>query len=136
MKAILDAHDKLVYQTTNPLSRLMRTILAEMDIDSQQFNSLLNIYVKKETRDIPRTEKSSFKTNLVAALSSSKLQVLNFERFLKLLGPVTVKFTVTLEWRDGTKKDFDVDLDIVDTMKSGSKGGNSWDDDDDYEEED
>lgn len=108
----------------------MRTILYELDIDSQQFNSLLNIYVKKETKDIPKTEKSSFKTNLVAALSSSKLQVLNFERFLKLLNPKSVKFTVTLTWRSGVTESFDVDLDIVDPDRATGSGGNSWDDED------
>lgn len=113
----------------------MRTILSDLDIDSQQFNSLLNIYVKKETKDIPRTEKSSFKTNLVAALSSSKLQVLNFERFLKLLNPKSVKFTVTLTWRSGETESFDVDLDIVDTERTGPVG-NSWDDVDDETPED
>lgn len=130
MRDILDAHDKGVGQTSSPLARLMRTILLETDIDAATFYRLLNMYVKKrkDTGDgMAKTEKSSFKTNLVAALSAPKLQILYFERFLELLNPKKVRFSVTLTWRDDRKQTYHVDLDLVDES-SEELSGNSWDD--------
>lgn len=130
MREILDAPDKLVSRTTNPLARLMRVILYETDIDASTFYRLLDMYVKSENSELAKTEKSSFKTNLVAALTAPKLQILGFERFLKLLNPKSVRFSVTLTWRNGGRQTYDVDLDVIGSMDDDLKG-NSWDEPDD-----
>lgn len=100
--------------TTNFLARLFRVVLYDLDIDSQTFHMLLADYVKKENaQKLAAAEKSSLKTNLVAFFVKPKMSYKTFERFIKMLNPRKVKFTVSFTWKDGTITSHDVEVDVV-----------------------
>ena len=50
LKNLLNANNKAVNRGNNALSRLMRQILEDLDIDSPTFYDLINDYVKKENK--------------------------------------------------------------------------------------
>lgn len=137
LKNILNAPDKQMLNTTNFLARLFRVVLYDLDIDSQTFHMLLADYVKKENaQKVAAAEKSSLKTNLVAFFVKPKMTNKTFERFIKMLNPRKVKFTVTFTWLDGSETSHDVGLDVIGSSIGNIIPGERLDVDDNDEEYD
>lgn len=104
----------------------------DLDIDTQTFHQLLGKYVKKENaQKLAVAEKSSLKTNLVAFMVKPKMTHKTFERFVKMLNPKQVRFTVTFTWRDGSETSHDVDIDVIDSKMGAIIPGERLDMDDD-----
>lgn len=113
LKNLLNANNKAVNRGNNALSRLMRQILEDLDIDSPTFYDLINDYVKKENKRLGPEAKSSLKTNIIAALSSSRLSFKFFERFINIIGPEEVEITVKFKWATGHETKHSVVMDVV-----------------------
>lgn len=115
LKRMVEADDKEMYKANNALARLIRTIISDLDIDYPQISNAIDTYVEKENSKRPRHEKSSVKSNLVGAITSSSVSFKYFTRFLSVLKPKKVVFTVKLVWDDrGHESTHQVTMDMVD----------------------
>lgn len=119
LKIILDDPNKRIDSASNALARLSRLVLSDLDIDNQTFVNMIDNYVKRHSGTNAGEQKSSFKSNLIDALTNSQISFKTFERFIGILNPKQVKFTIELTWRNGTKTEHGLKVDIVNEDEGG-----------------
>lgn len=120
---IINSVDKKIDRATDPLSRLLRIVLHDLDIDTQTFGQLLDRFVRRELHhQLAKDEKSSYKTNLVAAISDDTVTYKTFERFVRILNPKKMELSVKFTWKDNSTTSHSVEVDVIEEETTVQKG--------------
>lgn len=105
IKNTLDKPDRGLRQATGELSKLFRKILFERDIEARQWDTLMRRYLSDSGNHIPDNsrDQSTTRGNLNKELNKRDMTWKTFVKGLKFLGAVSVKFSVTIKWPNGTQ---------------------------------
>ncbi|EJO2543928.1 hypothetical protein NRE35_004294 [Salmonella enterica] len=95
----------------NLLALLFRETKHQLFLTSAKMAGLMIVYLKDPRSQIKQTSKarSSEQSNLKRGLSTPGMTVKNFTKGLRVIRPLHVKFSLTLEFRDGRVEDFVVE---------------------------
>lgn len=105
---ILNSPDKLIGECKNGLAALWRTILRDLDINEEKWNSLMNIYLTDPINGFDDETKSlgDKRGNLTKALCYDRMQMLIFNRALRFLQ--TQRATLIFTLYPENEKDFPI----------------------------
>lgn len=108
-RRMMDAKDKLVSQSDNPLTKLFRKILEERQIGTVIWNRRLTNYLKSAFSRVPKNAKDigQERNNFNRAISRSKMTWKTFQKAVQVIGPIRYRITIDMEWRGGTKTSVD-----------------------------
>lgn len=97
---ILSATNKRITEAKNPLARLYRQILSDLNVSSMAMNNMMAKYLADPRNRIPNDPKrrSSERGNLMKELSKNSITWKVFEKGIRLLGPEEMTFEVHLKW--------------------------------------
>lgn len=100
LKKLLSSADKEIPAAENVLSRLFRQILADLNINHSVWNKLMIRYLDDPRHGIPKAgrDRSSARGNLNKELRRPTFTWRIFQKGLRFLGPVSVRFEVHMEW--------------------------------------
>ena len=128
LNKILNSSDKGVEESSGVLTRLFRQILADMRIGPLAWDSLMNQYLVDPRNGIPDNgkDRSTERGNLNKKLRSRAMTWKGFEKGLRFLSPIKVRFEIHMTWRNRRTTIHGVNVPLV--------RGPLPDDDDDGEE--
>lgn len=110
---MLKSHDKQIGQARNPLARIFRGLLNDLGISVSIFQKMLNDYVNRERPNESAYKKSNLKASIVSAFTEPKMSITTFERFVRMLCPLKVTYTVSITMRNGEEYSHSVEVDIA-----------------------
>lgn len=126
LKEIVSDTDKQVSQSSNPLTKLYRTMLLDMDIKHSNIDHYINLYLDDPSLGIPKNSKdrSSERGNLLKQLGKSAISWKIFTKGLRLLRPKHVRLTVTFTDQRDRVTVHSVDLAGTDDMLDDGEDDN------------
>jgi len=97
----------------NPLAKVIRTILADLNVRPYQFNILLKQYLddpinRFETNDSKTSESGNIKKEFSRDNPTFKTLV----KLTRVLNPVETTFSVKYKWHDGTETEHSIDINV------------------------
>lgn len=108
-KRMMEAADKLVGLSANPLTKLFRKILEQRDIGSQMWNRRLTSYLNSPFSRVPKNAKDigQERNNFNRAISRSSMTWKTFQKAVQVMGCKRYRITIHMEWRDGSSTEVD-----------------------------
>lgn len=108
-KRMMEADDKLVGLSANPLTKLFRKILEQRDIGSQMWNRRLTSYLNSPFSRVPKNAKDigQERNNFNRAISRSSMTWKTFQKAVQVMGCTRYRITIDMEWRGGTSTKVD-----------------------------
>lgn len=102
LKRLLDSPDKKVKEAENALANLFRKIVGDHHISTLKWDFLVTRYLRSS---LSRTAKNAKdigqdKNNLNRALAKNAITYNNFIKALMIMGPSTIKITITMDWKN------------------------------------
>lgn len=103
-RKMMDADDKLVHLSANPLTKLFRGILLDRNIGSITWNRRLTMFLKSAFSRVPKNAKDigQERNNFNRAVSRPSMTWKTFQKAVQVIGPVRYRITIDMEWRDKT----------------------------------
>ena len=97
----------------NPLARVIRTILADLNVKPYQFNILLKQYLddpinRFETQDSKTSESGNIKKEFSRDNPTFKTLV----KLTRVLNPVETSFCIKYKWHDGSESEHAIDIKV------------------------
>lgn len=99
---MLDSHDKEIGKARGILARMFRKILADANIKYWEWDSLMERYLNNPRNRVPNNTKdrSSARGNLNKELYRETMTWKVFDKALRFLSPVRVRFEVHITWEN------------------------------------
>jgi hypothetical protein len=99
------AKDKLVKEADNPLTKLFRLILVEVDMGPDRWNRRLTLFLKSRLSRVRKTAKDigQERNNFNRAIAKREITWKTFQKAVQILGPLEYSMDATLILRDGRK---------------------------------
>ncbi len=122
---ILTEKDKGVPEARGVLAFLFRKILFDMNISPGRWSQMMNDYLDDPWNQVPRNSKdrSSIRGNLNKELFRTRMTWKVFEKGLRFLGPLSIRFEIHLRWPAGRTSVHHVDVELrPDPNKEGPVG--------------
>ena len=103
-KRMMEAADKLVGLSANPLTKLFRKILEQRDIGSQVWNRRLTNYLNSPFSRVPKNAKDigQERNNFNRAIARSSMTWKTFQKAVQVMGCIRYRITIDMEWRNGS----------------------------------
>jgi hypothetical protein len=97
------AKDKLVKEAENPLTKLFRLILIEVDMGPDRWNRRLTLFLKSRLSRVRKTAKDigQERNNFNRAIAKREITWKTFQKAVQILGPLEYSMDATLILRDG-----------------------------------
>lgn len=97
---LLTSQTKLVEEATGALSRLLRQILLDINLEPFRWSTLMDNYVKDPRNRIDPKDVSSAKGNLAKELVRPDITWKVFNKAMRFLNPKRVRILVAIDWQN------------------------------------
>lgn len=121
---ILGSPVKEIHRATGALSKLWRQILARRNINSSAAEQLMQRYLDEAAKDYATKDndkpfdRSSKRSNLCTDLSSTDMTLKSFHKALTFARAKKVKHIVEIEWANGEKDTYSINVELLDELQN------------------
>lgn len=102
---MMNAKDKLVKESGNPLTKLFRRVLEELELGPETWNRKLTNFLKSPLSRVQKTAKDigQERNNFNRAIAKREITWKTFQKAVQIAGPVQYSMDITLVMRGGRK---------------------------------
>lgn len=102
---MMSARDKLVEEAGNPLTKLFRLVLIQLDTNPERWNRRLTLFLQSRLSRVRKTAKDigQERNNFNRAIAKREITWKTFQKAVQIHGPVEYSMDITLTLRDGRK---------------------------------
>lgn len=100
---MMSARDKLVGEARNPLTKLFRLLLSELQVSPESWNNRLTLFLNSRLSRVRKTAKDigQERNNFNRAIAKNEITWKTFQKAVMIMGPAKYCMDIRLILRDG-----------------------------------